>query len=83
MLKSGSVFIRKLGTLAGWLVYWPVYLVKREKKKAWSWVFGDVGRIWRWGGENYDQDKVFEKNSIKKRNDSIIGRKKLSFSYRL
>lgn len=28
------------------------------------------------GGENYDQDIVPEKNSIKKRNDGIIGRKK-------
>lgn len=69
-----SVFIRKLSTLAGWFVYWPVCSLKREKKKAWSWVLGAWGGSGGGGGENYDQDIVSEKISIKKRNDSIFGR---------
>lgn len=32
---------------SGLFVYWPACFLKRERKKAWSWMCGEMERIWK------------------------------------
>lgn len=88
MPKSGNGFVKKLGALVCLFVCLLACFLKRQKKKACGWIYGEMGRVWEeMGVWESDQNILCDKISVTKGkigypNDSILSRKTISFPCR-